>query len=189
MLADPAAEALDSVPDPIARAVSAARGIERLGLDFLAYQPSTSVAPIIRHFIQRSEEGECLPRLMVIAREEEAVGVIGGIALAGRTGAIVMQDNGFGNALTALTTFAVAYHVPLLITANTRGGLGEYNSMIHTMSEGVPDMLKAARIPVIPLDRTHPLRDWEETVVEAGHYAAMTYRPVVVLMDFWGKTP
>lgn len=96
-----------------------------------------------------------------------------------------MQDNGFGNALTALTTFAVAYHLPLLIVANTRGGLGEYNSMIHTISENVPSVLRAPGIPVFALDRRTGPEDWQGTVAEAGKHARMTHRPVVVLMEFF----
>lgn len=115
------------------------------------------------------------------------MGIAGGAALTGRTAVIVMQDNGFGNALTALATFPVAYHLPLLIVANTRGGLGEYNSMIHTFSEGVPELLAAINVPVFRLDRTNPVADWEDTVHEAGRHAVMTHRPVVVLMDFWGN--
>jgi sulfopyruvate decarboxylase subunit alpha len=168
------------------RSLAAARGIERLRPDLIAHVPSNSIAPTIEYLQGAVEEGRLRARMLPVAREEEAVGIVGGAALAGKTGIIVMQDNGFGNALTALATFAVAYHVPLLIVANTRGGLGEYNSMIHAFSEGVPEMLRAIHIPVFRLDRSHNLRDWEETVYEAGRHAAMTYRPVVVLMEFWG---
>lgn len=149
--------------------------------DLVAYVPSNTIAPIIEYLHDR------VARVLVIAREEEAVGIAGAAALTGRLGAIVMQDNGFGNALTALATFPVAYHLPLLIVANTRGGLGEYNSMIHSFSEGVPAMLHAINVPVFTLDRTHPVSDWEHTVHEAGTHAVMTHRPVVVLMDFWGN--
>ena len=163
-------------------------GIERLKLDFFAYLPSSSIAPIIEHFRVRSGRAG-FPVAFPISREEEGVGIIGGIALAGRRGAMLMQDNGFGNSLTALTTFAVAYHVPLLILANTRGGLGEYNSMIHLFSEGVPAMLDAARIPAFLVDRRNPPDDWSGTVVEAYRHAEMTHRPVVLLMDFWAPVP
>lgn len=165
------------------RAQAAARGLDRLDLDFLAYVPSKSIAPIIEHFI--GPNAPATPRAFPVAREEEAMGIIGGAVLAGRRGAIVMQDNGFGNALTALTTFCVAYHLPVLIVANTRGGLGEYNSMIHTVSEGVPDMLRAAHVPMFLLDRRSDPADWEATVREAGQHAHMTYRPVAVLLEFW----
>jgi sulfopyruvate decarboxylase subunit alpha len=57
--------------------------------------------------------------------------------------------------------------------------------MIHAISEGVPDMLRAAQVPVFRLDRLHPTSDWEATVHEAGRHARMTHRPVVVLMEFW----
>jgi sulfopyruvate decarboxylase subunit alpha len=163
------------------KAAAVTQALERLQLDFAAYVPSNTIAPIINAYRERAGERRAFP----VSREEEAVGIIGGLPLADRFGAIIMQDNGFGNALTALTTFAVAYHLPLLIVANTRGGLGEYNSMIHAISEGVPDMLRAAQVPVFRLDRLHSAADWEETVHEAGRHARMTHRPVVVLMEFW----
>jgi sulfopyruvate decarboxylase subunit alpha len=167
------------------RASAVIRGLERLHLDFLAYQPSNIIAPIILHFLKEEEQAGPSPRVLLVAREEEAVGIIGGAVLAGCSGGIVMQDNGFGNSFTALTTFAVAYHIPILIVANTRGGLGEYNSMIHSVSGGVPDMLRAGNVPTFRLDRTHSIDDWEGTVHEAGRHARMTYRPVVLLLDFW----
>jgi sulfopyruvate decarboxylase subunit alpha len=165
------------------RSTQVASALEQLELDFLAYIPSNSIAPIINYF--RGKTGHEHTVAFPVAREEEAVGIIGAVSLAGKHGAIVMQDNGFGNSLTALTTFAVAYHRPLLIVANTRGGLGEYNSMIHTISEGVPQMLEAARIPVFQLDRRNSSEDWGATVLEAGRHSRMTHRPVVVLMEFW----
>ncbi len=176
-------------PDsPAAAAYTAgvARAIDRLQFDFLAYQPSNIIAPIIRHFTRRPENESQRPHLLVVSREEEAVGIIGGVALAGQSGGILMQDNGFGNALTALTTFSLSYHLPLLIVANTRGSLGEYNSMIQSISGRVPDILRAAHLPVLGLDRTHSADDWEETVYESGRHAAMTHRPVVVLLELWG---
>jgi sulfopyruvate decarboxylase subunit alpha len=165
------------------RSARVASALEQLELDYLAYMPSNSVAPIINHFREATRPER--PVAFPVAREEEAVGIIGAVSLAGKHGAIIMQDNGFGNSLTALTTFAVAYHRPLLIVANTRGGLGEYNSMIHTISEGVPQMLEAARIPVFYLDRRNSSQDWGATVLEAGRHSRMTHRPVVVLMEFW----
>ena len=163
-------------------------GIERLTLDFLAYLPSSSIAPVIEHFRVRSG-GAGSPVAFPISREEEGVGIVGGIALAGRRAALLVQDNGFGNSLTALTTFAVAYNIPLFVLANTRGGLGEYNSMIHSFSEGVPAMLNSARVPVFVVDRRNSPDDWSETVVEAYRHAEMTHRPVVLLMDFWAPKP
>lgn len=166
-----------------AAVVAALRGLE---CDFVAYVPSNSIAGIITGLEEAGASGDpARPAVFPVSREEEAVGVIGALPLAGKFGAIIMQDNGFGNALTALTTFAVAYHLPLLIVANTRGGLGEYNSMIHAISENVPALLRSSGIPVFPLDRRTGPDDWYGTVAEAGRHARMTYRPVVVLMEFF----
>lgn len=161
--------------------------IKALEPDGIAYVPSASIAPIINGLLTAQQDG-ALPLVYPVSREEEAIGLVGAYPLAGKFGVIVMQDNGFGNALTALTTFAVSYHLPLLIVANTRGGLGEYNSMIHSISAPVPGLLRSANIPVFQVDRRNTAEDWGATVKEAGNHARMTYRPVVVLMEFFDHT-
>lgn len=167
-------------------AVSVARGLRAAGPDRVGYVPSASVAPVIEALVAADGgAGGVSPRVFPLSREEEAVGVLGALPLAGEFGAIVMQDNGFGNALTALTTFSVAYHLPLLIVANTRGGLGEYNSMIHSVSQYVPGVLDLAGLRVFELDRRSAPADWEAVVAEAGTHARMTFRPVTVLAHFW----
>lgn len=162
-------------------AVAVAGAIQAAGADLVGYVPSVSIAPVIAE-LERAYGERAFP----LSREEEAMGVLGALPLAGRFGAVVMQDNGFGNALTALTTFNLAYHLPLLIVANTRGGLGEYNSMIHTLCQHVPALLERVGLPVFTLDRRSGAEDWRAVVTEAGQHARMTFRPVVVLASFWG---
>jgi sulfopyruvate decarboxylase subunit alpha len=163
-----------------------ARGLWDSGADLIGYVPSVSVAPVISALVEADGGADGVSsRVFPLSREEEAVGVLGALPLAGKFGAIVMQDNGFGNALTALTTFSTAYHLPLLIVANTRGGLGEYNSMIHTLSQHVPALLDQLGVRVFELDRRSGPQDWAAVVAEAGTHARMTFRPVVVLAHFW----
>ncbi|WP_028924310.1 thiamine pyrophosphate-binding protein [Pseudonocardia acaciae] len=168
-------------------AVALAHGVRAAGVDLVGYVPSVSVAPVIAE-LRRSygPGGQGEERVFPLSREEEAMGVLGALPLAGRFGAVVMQDNGFGNSLTALTTFNLAYHLPLLIVANTRGGLGEYNSMIHSLCQHVPALLDRVGLPVFGLDRRSGPADWEAVVTEAGEHARMTFRPAVVLASFWG---
>lgn len=172
------------------RHASVVEALGGLALDQVAYVPSNSIAPIIKALEatdrqRAADQGGSRPRVFPVSREEEGVGIIGALPLAGQFGAILMQDNGFGNALTALTTFPVAYHLPMLIVANTRGGLGEYNSMIHAISEPARDLLRAARVPCFSVDRRNSPEDWGATVHEAGRHARMTFRPTVVLMEFF----
>lgn len=167
-------------------AVAAATAIWDIGVDHVGYIPSVTVAPVINSLVEQDGGRDGISRRVnPLSREEEAVGVIGALPLAGKFGAVVMQDNGFGNALTALTTFSLSYHLPLLIFANTRGSLGEYNSMIHSISGAVPDLLKSTGIPTVEIDRRSSKADWHSVVAEAGNHARMTFRPVVVLASFW----
>ncbi|WP_067830277.1 thiamine pyrophosphate-binding protein [Actinomadura kijaniata] len=173
-------------PEPPAYAGAVARGLWDAGADLIGYVPSASVAPVIDALVAADGGARgSSARVFPLSREEEAMGVLGALPLAGGFGAVVMQDNGFGNALTALTTFNAAYHLPLLVVANTRGGLGEYNSMIHTFGQHVPGLLDRVGLRTFELDRRSGPEDWHAVVAEAGAHARMTFRPVVVLAHFW----
>jgi sulfopyruvate decarboxylase subunit alpha len=160
-----------------ARSAATVAGLVDWGVETIVHVPSSHVAAIIRGLQAAGVQD------VLVNREDEAVGVAGGLVLAGRRAAIVMQDNGFGNALTALTTFAKAYHVGLPIIANTRGGLGEYNAMIHSFSEGVPGMLAAAGVRTERLGPAEAPALWRTTTRAVAESAAMTRRPVALLVD------
>lgn len=171
---------------PINYSRSVAEAIWASDVTRVGYIPSVTVAPVINELVVIDGGAEGVsPHVSPLSREEEAVGVIGAVALNGGLGAIVMQDNGFGNALTALTTWALSYHLPLVIFANTRGSLGEYNSMIHSISSPIPRLLEATGIHYVELDRRSSAEDWGAVVREAATHARMTFRPVAVLASFW----
>lgn len=152
-------------------------GLLEWGVTDFVYVPSSHSAPVIRGLEAAGV------RSIMANREEEAVGIAGGMRLAGAKVAIVMQDNGFGNALTALTTFAQAYHVGIPIYANTRGGLGEYNSMIQSISEPVPSLLAAIGIRVETLGVRDSVDIWRLSARAAAELSAMQHRPVVTLFE------
>jgi len=160
-----------------ARVAAIADGLLDWGVERFAHVPSAQSAPLIRALVDRGVVA------MLANREDEAIAIAGGACLAGARAAVVMQDNGFGNALTALATFAVAYHVPLPIIANTRGGIGAYNSMIHSVSGAVPAMLAAIPVFVERLPLEAPAAAWRATVHGAAVLAATQHRPTVVLFD------
>lgn len=156
---------------------AAVAGVLDWGPDLLVHVPSSHAAPLIRAF-----EAADVPSVLA-NREEEAIGIAGGAALGGKRAFIVIQDNGIGNALTALTTFAKAYHVGLPILANTRGGLGEYNTMIHEFSAAVPGLLAAAGIHSTTLSPYVSPAVWRITTHDLCQTAVMTRRPMFALLD------
>jgi sulfopyruvate decarboxylase subunit alpha len=152
-------------------------GLLDQGIQDFVYVPSSHVAPVITGLIDRGVRG------FLANREDEGTGIAGGLVLGGRRAALLIQDNGFGNSLTALTTFLVAYHIGVCVVANTRGGLGEYNSMIHAFSQSVPHLLRASGIRMEQLGPSDPPHVWRSTTSAAVKLAADTHRPVVVLVD------
>jgi sulfopyruvate decarboxylase subunit alpha len=150
----------------------------------IAHVPSSAITPLLTHMLERAGEPG-VPELIPVGREEEAIGIVGGMNLVEHRAAVLMQDNGFGNALTAIATWASAYHIPLPIFANDRGGLGEYNSMIHAISGSARDLLDVLRVPVFDLTFRERPDAWHDVAVEAIEHAWLTRRPVAVTMNFW----
>ncbi len=169
---------------PRERCQAVIAGLDAIDLDFVLHLPSSTLAEILRHLELRER-----PRSFPVTREEEAVGIASGIALAGRKAALVMQDNGLGNLLTALNTFPAAYHIPLFMVVSRRGGLNEYNSMIHTFCERVEAIADAAGLRYFALDGRVPLDLWSSTVAKAFEHSQVTRRPVAVFCDLMGGQP
>src|SRR5207244_12284766 len=71
-------------------------------------------------------EEEPFFRLVGVHREEEAVGILAGLFLAGQRGAMLVQSSGLGNTLNALGSLAMAYRIPFPLLVSLRGELGEF---------------------------------------------------------------
>jgi len=87
---------------------------------------------------------EC--RVITTTREEEAVGLLSGAWLAGRRGALLMQNSGLGNCVNALASLNVASFVPLVLVMSHRGDLGEFNPAQVPMGRALPRVLDALGI-------------------------------------------
>ena len=95
-----------------------------------------------------------------VAREEEGIGIAAGLAMGGKKGVLFYQDVGLGNSMVALTTFALAYHMPMLILAIRRGGFGEFNAAVHTYSEHAIKMVESMNLKSFVLDYRVPVEEW-----------------------------
>jgi len=169
------------------RSAAVVDGLEAIGLDYILHLPSSTLSAVLRHFDEKAN-GE-KPRAFPVTREEEAVGIASGIALAGQKAALVIQDNGLGNLLTALNTFPQAYHLPLFMVVSRRGGLGEYNSMIHLFCERVDAIAEAAGLRTFVLNGRVPLDLWSSTVTKGFEHSQITRRPIAVFVDLMGGQP
>src|SRR5258705_12717490 len=62
----------------------------------------------------------------VATREEEAVGIVCGAAMAGLRGIVLMQTSGFATLANVLASLAVAAQIPALLMVSERGTLGDF---------------------------------------------------------------
>jgi len=62
----------------------------------------------------------------VATREEEAVGIICGAAMAGLRGMVLMQTSGFATLANVLASLCVAAQIPALMMVSERGTLGDF---------------------------------------------------------------
>ncbi|MGN6362194.1 MAG: thiamine pyrophosphate-binding protein [Thermomicrobiales bacterium] len=166
------------------RSAAVIAGVEALAPRWILHLPSSTLKAVVGHFLAR--DGRDGFRTIPVPREEEGIGILSGLALTSTPAVLIMQDNGIGNLLTALNTFPVPYHLPILVIVARRGGLGEYNSMIHTFSERVEAILDAANVRYFQLDSRTPVSDWAQTIVRAGAFARTTHRPIFVLINLMG---
>jgi sulfopyruvate decarboxylase TPP-binding subunit len=157
------------------------QGVEHISPTHVLWLPSSTLKLVIDHVERRAKAGACVS--FPLTREEEGIGIAAGLVLGGAKPLLIVQDNGLGNALTALTTFAQPYHLPLLLVVSQRGGLNEYNSMIHTLTERVDDIVNAADLRSFKLDERVPVERWATTVVGAWEHAYVTHRPVILLCN------
>jgi sulfopyruvate decarboxylase subunit alpha len=172
----------ESVLDSIdARSQAIIDGLEAIDPEYVLHLPSSTLKQIINHFIDRPNT-----KTFPIPIEMEGVGILSGLVLGGRRAVMIIQDNGVGNMLTALATLPQAYHIPQFMIVSQRGGLGEYNSMIHHFCEHVEGILDAAQIRYFKLDGKVPLEQWASTVTRAYEYCQTTHRPVMVLCNLMG---
>ena len=165
-----------SYPDEACAAVI--EGLEAIGVEFFLHVPDSFGAPVIAHF-----ENSPTVRAFPVAREEEGIGIASGLAMTGKKSVLFYQDTGLGNSIGALTTYAMAYHTPILVLAIRRGGFGESNSANFQFAETAVDMVESMRIKAFVLDYRVPLDAWPRAIQQAFDYAHMTHRPILVFLN------
>ncbi len=151
----------------------ALRALSHSGVGVVPFVPDGALAPLI---VKAEAEGF---RLVSVAREEEGVGVLSGVYLAGRRGALLMQSSGMGNSLNVIGSLSMAQRIPLPIIVTERGGLGEKVATQIPFGHAMTRMLELMGIPVFELSRVD---ETFETIVDAVEMAYISRVTTVTII-------
>ena len=74
----------------------------------------------MKHFISQGIEKK---KIMIATREEEAIGIATGMTLAKSPTIVFMQNAGFGNSISTITSLVQMYKIPIIFIIGWRGYL------------------------------------------------------------------
>ena len=88
------------------------------------------------------EEGLKKKKIIISTREEEAIGIATGMTLSGTKSLVFMQNAGFANSLSTITSLVQLYNIPLIFLIGWRGYLPD-DAPEHTKIGNIqPKLLK-----------------------------------------------
>ena len=85
-------------------------------------------------------------KVIITAREEEAIGIATGMALSGSNSLVFMQNAGFANSLSTITSLVQLYKIPLIFLIGWRGYLKEDAPEHNKIGRIQPDLLKIIQL-------------------------------------------
>lgn len=85
-------------------------------------------------------------QVVTATREEEGLGILSGAYMAGKRGALLMQNSGLGNCINTLGSLNVASQIPVVLVISHRGDIGEFNAAQVPMGQATESILDAVGI-------------------------------------------
>lgn len=151
-------------------------------IDVVAYLPDSILSDLIKRLSDDDDFD-----MVLVAREEEAIGVLSGAWLGGRRGVLLCQTSGLANTFNALGSYSKPEGLPFLGLVTRRGELGEHNLAQSPAGYAMPRLLDDLGI------RNHPLEDVQHVEQKVGMAAETAFSeedPFVLFLEpslTWGK--
>ena len=92
-------------------------------------------------------EGLSKRKIIISTREEEAIGIAVGMSLSKSKSLVFMQNAGFANSLSTITSLVQLYKIPLIFLIGWRGYLKEDAPEHRKIGKIQPDLLKIIQLP------------------------------------------
>lgn len=90
--------------------------------------------------------------LHTIPREDNAIGIAAGTAMAGRRPVVLMQNSGLGQSVNAIASFIVPYQISILLIVSLRGIAPDQTSENAVMGHLTEPLLDSCGIQSVRLE-------------------------------------
>ncbi|MFI1722261.1 thiamine pyrophosphate-binding protein [Streptomyces sp. NPDC020489] len=111
---------------------------------------------LLKGFFRLLEEPDCPVTYIPAPREDSALGVASGLAVAGAKPVVLMQNSGLGYSLNVLTSFNLIYDVHLPIVVSWRGHDGTDAVEHDVIGRELTRLLDVFGLPWTVLDNERP---------------------------------
>ena len=98
----------------------------------------------MKHFIS---QGLKKKRILVATREDEAIGIAAGMSLSKQNSLVFMQNAGFANSISTITSLIQLYEFPIIYLIGWRGYLKSDAPEHYKIGKIQPDLIKALQLP------------------------------------------
>ncbi|MEW2434776.1 thiamine pyrophosphate-binding protein [Streptomyces caniferus] len=141
-------------------AATLATSLTEMGFSPTFGTPCGILAPLY----ERLENGSAL---QTVSREDNAVGIAAGAAMAGRSPVVMMQNSGLGQSVNALASLVVPYEIPMLLIVSLRGIQPDTTQENLAMGRLTEPLLSDLGIPAERLDaeRLTTQLEWAREIV------------------------
>ncbi len=127
------------------------RFLEKKGIENFIGVPDSTLKNFIKEGIERE-------KIIIATREEEAIGISVGMMLTGSNSLVFMQNAGFANSLSTITSLIQLYKFPLIFLIGWRG-YKKNDAPEHTKIGKIqPELLKSLQLKSKILDQ----KNWEK---------------------------
>ena len=114
--------------------------LQKNGIENFIGVPDSTLKEFISHGLRKE-------KIIVTTREEEAIGIASGMCLSKSNSLVFMQNAGFANSLSTITSLVKLYKIPMIFLIGWRGYLKD-DAPEHTMIGKIqPKLLKTIELP------------------------------------------
>jgi len=150
--------------------------LHHAGITHVISVPDGYLAPMIKKI-----EADSTLHHTYAAREEEALAIASGLAMAGKKPLVMMQNSGFLNSIGCFSTLCQNYRTPFVLLLANRGNLYDKNSYDIPKIRYLDGLLKQMNLLHYSC---HQYRHEENLIRLAQNVAETAEEPALLLLDY-----